>query len=89
MRQSRLYYSSPLQTGMVIDLDEDNAHYVRTVLRLKQTMPIILFNGLGNDYLGKIADVNRKTVRVMIEEEICRSVESNLKIYLRIGDLAG
>lgn len=85
MRQSRLYYSSPLQTGMVIDLDEDNAHYVRTVLRLKQTMPIILFNGLGNDYLGKIADVNRKTVRVMIEEEICRSVESNLKIYLGLG----
>jgi 16S rRNA (uracil1498-N3)-methyltransferase len=85
MRQSRLYYPSPLQTGMTIDLDEDNAHYVKTVLRLKQTMPIILFNGLGHDYLGKIADVNRKTVRVTIEEEMSRSVESNLKIYLGLG----
>jgi len=37
MRVSRLYTSAPLATGKLIELDDDNGHYVRTVLRLKKT----------------------------------------------------
>lgn len=86
MRISRLYTTNTsLQTGNTIELDEDNAHYARNVLRLKNDVQIILFNGQGGEYLGKILEVSRKSVRVKLETFIDRSAESNLKIHLGLG----
>ena len=85
MRISRLYNSSILQTGNTIELDDDNAHYARSVLRLKNDAPIVLFNGTGGEYIGKVLEVSRKSVRVKLEKHIERSVESNLKICLGLG----
>ena len=64
MRVSRLYVSFSLAVGQQVALDEDNAHYVRTVLRLRQSAEVILFNGLGGEYLGKIDEVSRKSVLI-------------------------
>lgn len=86
MRISRLYTTNTaLQTGNTIELDDDNAHYARNVLRLKNDAQIILFNGQGGEYLGKILEVSRKSVRIKLETFIDRSVESNLKIHLGLG----
>ena len=43
MRVSRLYVPVPLNTGQQIELDDENGHYVRTVLRLKKDNEIIVF----------------------------------------------
>jgi len=85
MRISRLYTNAALQSGNTIELDDDNAHYARSVLRLKNDAPIILFNGTGGEYVGKILEVSRKSVRVELEKYVERSVESNLKIQLGLG----
>lgn len=85
MRISRLYINAELQTGKTIELDEDNAHYARSVLRLKNDAQIILFNGKGGEYLGKVVEVSRKSVCVELEKFIERTVESNLKIQLGLG----
>lgn len=85
MRISRLYTNAALQTGSAIELDDDNAHYARSVLRLKSDAPIILFNGTGGEFVGKILEVSRKSVRVELENFVERSVESNLKIQLGLG----
>lgn len=85
MRISRLYTSSALQIGKTVELDDDNAHYARSVLRLKSDAEIILFNGTGGEFLGKVVEVSRKSVRVALEKFIDRSVESNLKIQLGLG----
>ncbi len=85
MRVSRLYISASLNLGSRIELDDDAAHYVRTVLRLKQDQTIVLFNGQGGEYLGRFSEVSRKTVRVEIEKFIARDVESPLAVTLGIG----
>ena len=85
MRVSRLYVSSVLTTGKSIELDEAAAHYLRSVLRLKQADSIVLFNGTGGDYRCRLAEVSRKTVRVEIEEFLERDVESPLIVRLGIG----
>jgi 16S rRNA (uracil1498-N3)-methyltransferase len=85
MRISRLYTNTALQIGNAIELDDDNAHYARSVLRLKNDAPIILFNGMGGEFVGKILEVSRKSVRVELENFVDRSVESNLKIQLGLG----
>lgn len=85
MRVSRLYVSASLIVGGRIELDDDAAHYVRTVLRLKQDQTILLFNGQGGEYLCRFSEVSRKTVRVEIEEFMARDVESPLAVTLGLG----
>lgn len=85
MRISRLYTPTPLATGKHIELDDDNGHYVRTVLRLKKDDPIILFNGHGGEYLCVVAEVSRKTVSVTVGQWRGRSVESPLQVTLGLG----
>lgn len=85
MRVSRLYLPVPLQVGQSISLDDDSAHYLRTVLRLKQEAELILFNGLGGEYLANLEEVSRKIVRVHIKEWLERDVESSLNIILGLG----
>jgi 16S rRNA (uracil1498-N3)-methyltransferase len=85
MRISRLYTPTPLATGKLIELDDDNGHYVRTVLRLKKDDKIILFNGHGGEYLCTVTEVSRKTVLVAVEQWHDRSVESPLHVTLGLG----
>ncbi len=85
MRVSRLYTPALLATGKHIELDDDNGHYVRTVLRLKKDAEIILFNGHGGEYLCTVAEVSRKTVLIAVEQWTDRSVESPLQVTLGLG----
>lgn len=85
MRISRLYIPVSLNVGQSISLDEDSAHYLRSVLRLKQDAEIILFNGQGGEYLATLTEVSRKTVRVNIDQWLERSVESSLLINFGLG----
>jgi len=85
MRVSRLYVDMPLVVQETISLDEGCAHYVRTVLRLKKSYSIILFNGLGGEYQAEIMVVSRKQVLVKILSFVDRDVESPLQVLLGLG----
>jgi 16S rRNA (uracil1498-N3)-methyltransferase len=85
MRVSRLYTPANLATSKQIELDDENGHYVRTVLRLKKDDEIILFNGAGGEYLGTVAEVSRKAVLIQINKWMDRSVESPLSVALGLG----
>lgn len=69
----------------MIGLDDDSAHYVRSVLRLKKDDAIILFNGDGTELQGSVEEVSRKAVRIALTERQQRSVESPLHISLGLG----
>lgn len=85
MRISRLFTPMHLASGKTIELDDENAHYVRTVLRLKKETEIILFNGTGGEYLGTVAEVSRKTVLIKIHRWLDRNIESPLLVTLGLG----
>ena len=89
MRQSRLYTPIPLTAHQAIELDHDNAHYVRTVLRLKKDHQLILFNGQGGEYFSTVLEVSRKSVRIVPEHWQDRNVESPLHITLGLGIARG
>jgi 16S rRNA (uracil1498-N3)-methyltransferase len=74
-----------LNVGQKIELEENSAHYVRTVLRLKKEQMITLFNGKGDDYLSVINEVSKKRVVITIKQCIERNVESPLYITLGLG----
>lgn len=85
MRVSRLYTAIPLAIDQYIELDDNNAHYVRTVLRLKKDAKLIIFNGKGGEYSCTVIEVSRKTVRCAIEQWHDRSVESPLQLTLGLS----
>ncbi|MFA5984720.1 MAG: 16S rRNA (uracil(1498)-N(3))-methyltransferase [Methylococcaceae bacterium] len=85
MRVSRLYIPQALAQGLVITLEEDSAHYVRAVLRLKQKDAIVLFNGDGHDYLSVLSEVSRKHVKVEIGQFNARHTESTLNVVVGLG----
>ncbi len=85
MRISRLYVDQPLAIQSTIQLNDDSAHYLRSVLRIKQNHQVILFNGLGGEYQAEITEITRKKVLVTLLSFNDRSVESNLNITLGIG----
>lgn len=85
MRISRLYNSTALQCGGTIELDDESAHYVRTVLRLKKGSEIIVFNNQGGEYSGRISESSRKRVAIDINKWVDRDVESNLQVTLGLA----
>ncbi|MGR9086823.1 MAG: 16S rRNA (uracil(1498)-N(3))-methyltransferase [Gammaproteobacteria bacterium] len=85
MRISRLYTPIRLSAGHTIELDDDSAHYVRTVLRLKKDSEIVVFNGEGGEYLSVLLEVSRSRVLIHLRQWLERSVESPLRVILGLG----
>ncbi len=85
MRVSRLFIDDNITVGQQISLQEQSAHYVRTVLRLKKEQALTLFNGTGGEFLCSLGEVSRKRVAVNVLEAIDRSVESPLHITLAMA----
>lgn len=84
MRIPRLFIDHALKVGVEVLLPKELAHYVQQVLRLREGLAVIVFNGLGGEYRGVLRQ-NKKQVLVEVQEFFDRSVESELKIHLGQG----
>ncbi|MGX2038649.1 16S rRNA (uracil(1498)-N(3))-methyltransferase [Methylocaldum sp. MU1018] len=85
MRVSRLYLPQTLEAGSVLRLDDESAHYLRTVLRLKKGADLTVFNGDGREYSARVATIARDEVRVEIGDGRSREVESPLTTHIGLG----
>lgn len=84
MRLPRFFINADLKESGVVELPKETSHYVRQVLRLRDGSSVILFNGLGGEFHGKI-QFNNKQTSVALENFNDVSVESPLKIHLGQG----
>jgi len=80
MRISRIHVASPLVLYEKFRLEEEAAHYVRSVLRLKVGADVLLFNDDGYEFKAEFIEVTRKAVVVKINEVVQRKTESRLWI---------
>ncbi|MEO1904153.1 MAG: 16S rRNA (uracil(1498)-N(3))-methyltransferase [Methylococcales bacterium] len=78
MRISRIHVASSLVLHEKIRLEEEAAHYVRAVLRLKVGAEVFLFNDEGAEFKGELTEVTRKAVVAKINEPVQRKTESRL-----------
>jgi len=85
MRISRLYLPQALAEGAVLRLDDESAHYLRTVLRLKKGADLTVFNGDGREYSAQVANVGRDEVRLEIGDGRTRDAESPLAAHIGLG----
>jgi 16S rRNA (uracil1498-N3)-methyltransferase len=89
VRVPRLYLPLPLQRGDLVRLDEETAHYVRTVLRLQQDADVTVFNGRGGEFAASLVEVSRHAIGLEIGEWRARDVESPIAIHLGLGIARG
>ncbi|MBF7072004.1 16S rRNA (uracil(1498)-N(3))-methyltransferase [Glaciecola sp. MH2013] len=85
MRISRFYTNTPLYVDSEIEFNKQLAHYVSTVLRLKQGDPVVLFNGDGNEYSAEILVTNKKQTIALVNTQLSIRSESPLQIHLAQG----
>lgn len=81
MRLSRFYIAQPLTTGTVT-LPESSAHYISRVLRMQAGDALQLFDGSGQEFLGRLTEVGKKTVTVELESSQPGQPDSPLHVHL-------
>ncbi|MBU3057402.1 16S rRNA (uracil(1498)-N(3))-methyltransferase [Pseudomonas indica] len=84
MRLSRFFVDQPLSLGQH-GLPETQAHYIGRVLRLAVGDAVQLFDGSGQEFLGQLSEVGKKSVRVELTEQFDGQAESPLRVHLGQG----
>lgn len=82
VRTARLHVPGALATGTRIDLPAAAAAHIARVLRARSGDPLILFNGDGCEYHGKIDSVRGSRVSVTLAGQRAVDRESALRITL-------
>ena len=82
MRNPRIYSPQALAAGTVVELTDSAANHVGKVLRMKPEEQLILFNGDGVSFQGRIETVSRKCVVVALDHSLGNTTESPLSIHL-------
>lgn len=82
MSAPRFYHPGALSPGHETTLPDNAAIHASKALRMQVGDAVILFNGDGYDYLGKLTSVRKQEVNALIIEAHPRPTESPLKITL-------
>lgn len=86
MRIPRIYLQETLQAGQPISLPEAISRHLMRVLRLGPGAPLILFNGEGREYPGKMMSTHRKgELLVQVGAPGAEEPLPRLRIHLGIG----
>lgn len=65
----RLFMDCPLHGGQLVDLREDQAHYVNNVMRMKVGDRVALFNGREGEWSVRIVEARKKRCSVEVIEQ--------------------
>jgi 16S rRNA (uracil1498-N3)-methyltransferase len=79
---ARFFHIEPMFPGKSTMLNSDTSHHAAQVLRLKQGDPVILFNGMGGEFSGHLAQVGKSGCLVRIDHFLEIERESPLLIEL-------
>ncbi|MDB4040625.1 16S rRNA (uracil(1498)-N(3))-methyltransferase [Methylophilaceae bacterium] len=79
---NRFYHSKSISINETIVMDNFSAHHALKVMRIRSNDQLILFNGDGLDYKGKVVSISKGQVKILIKSKKNIDSESNLKVIL-------
>ena len=85
MRIPRIYQDTFLSVGDTISLDAQATVHISRVLRLRSHDPVIVFNGRGGEFHGRILSQEKRSTVIALESFDDRSAESQISITLAQG----
>lgn len=82
MNIPRLFQAASLEVGVPYSLDEPGYHHLIHVRRHGLEEPVILFNGQGGEYHGKLVTISRREAIIHLEKFVDIERESSLDLHL-------
>ncbi|MGC1951301.1 MAG: 16S rRNA (uracil(1498)-N(3))-methyltransferase [Gammaproteobacteria bacterium] len=82
MRLSRIYVDLPLTGHTEYILTGATAHYLSSVLRVQEGIPLVLFNGQGGQFEAQVQWMRKGMIRVRTGDYKAVERESPLTIFL-------
>ncbi len=79
---NRFYHPYTISAHSEINLSEDATKHLVKSLRLKPLDKIILFNGDGYDYHGEVSDIDKKNVKIAVNEKKLNMSEADIDISI-------
>ena len=79
---NRFYHPDTISAHSEINLSEDTSKHLVKSLRLKPSDKIILFNGDGYDYHGEVSDIDKKNVKIAVNEKKLNMSEADIDISI-------
>ncbi|HSI60963.1 MAG TPA: 16S rRNA (uracil(1498)-N(3))-methyltransferase [Ideonella sp.] len=81
---ARLYVDAPLAEGAELNLPPDAARHAQ-VLRLQPGYPLVLFNGLGGEWLAEVTRMGRQEVALRVGAHSAAARELPSRVRLAVG----
>jgi 16S rRNA (uracil1498-N3)-methyltransferase len=69
-RKTRLFTTASLKKGALLDLEQEQSHYLLNVMRRKVGDKICIFNSIDGEWLAQIAECGKKTCQLLLVEQI-------------------
>ncbi len=85
----RCFIDSPLAVQQRLELPAATYHHALRVRRLQLNDQLILFNGLGGEYIGQLVEITKKTAQIHLQQFIPKDTQSPLGITLIQGIAKG
>ena len=79
---NRFYHPDTISAHSEINLSEDASKHLVKSLRLKPSDNIILFNGDGYNYHGEVSDIDKKNVKIAVNEKKLNASEAEIDISI-------
>ncbi|MBR1544660.1 MAG: 16S rRNA (uracil(1498)-N(3))-methyltransferase [Alphaproteobacteria bacterium] len=78
MGKIRVYSDKNLRTSSLLRIENDDFHYIKNVMRLKKNEHFIIFNGTDGEFNCNIIELNKKDLKIQIEEKLRSASDENL-----------
>ena len=78
----RLFVESALESGLDIDLNRQQTHYLLNVLRMKNGATIRIFNGRHGEWLARLYPEDKKHCRIELVQKIRSQTQATKFIFL-------
>ncbi len=85
MRKTRVFVESVLQIGEIVNLENDAAHYLGRVLKVRTGDTVQVFNGRGGCYEAGIIGIDKRSVSIKPLRYLAENNESALALTLAQG----
>ena len=79
---NRFYHPDTISAHCEINLSEDASKHLVKSLRLKPSDKITLFNGDGYDYHGEVSDIDKKNIKIAVNEKKHNTSEADIDISI-------
>ena len=82
----RLFVAASLADGAAVELGQEQAHYVKNVMRLKEGDALALFNGSEGEFGARIESFAKRAARLRVEDRL-RAQQSEPDLWLVFAPL--